>query len=153
MKCWDSAVVRPLTTRQKSLVGSIFHELTHALHHISNTHCDGKFGKNDNNDIWTNKEERYTISGFREDLKLDVICEYCFEACNSTMPLNPALGRDGQFRPRLGHSGYRQSQGTFVLNKLYKYINSRRNDIDAIVANIRPVAKTAGRVAFGGDIG
>jgi hypothetical protein len=84
--------------RKKSLVGSIFHELTHALHWIS-----GTWSNEISNTLWQSKEERHTISGVRDNHEHDIICDYCFEKYNSIMPINPALGRDGQFRPRLGH--------------------------------------------------
>jgi hypothetical protein len=87
-----------VTTRKKSLVGSIFHELTHALHWISKTNCNEK-----TNIIWKSMEERYTISGYRKKHGHDVICDYGFEKYNSIMPPNPALGRDGKFCPRFGH--------------------------------------------------
>jgi hypothetical protein len=124
-----------VTTRAKSLAGSIFHELTHALHHLSGTTCkDGKDRLKSGDNIWQKKEERYTISGFREGYEYDIICDYGFEKYNSIMPPNSALGRDGKFRPRLGHIKCKGISGTHRLSRLNNYTSIERHSIDTIVA-------------------
>jgi hypothetical protein len=123
-----------VTTRAKSLVGSMFHELTHALHHLSGTTCkDGNGIKKSGDNIWSKKEERYTISGFRDAHEYDIICDYGFEKYNSIMQHNPALGRDGKFRPRLGHIKCKGISNKRTLIKLNNCITDPNNNIDAII--------------------
>jgi hypothetical protein len=80
----------------KSMVGSMFHEFCHCLHHISkttkefNTLClEDSFLKK----IWLDDEELRTVTCFDHD----PICDHCFDCCRSILKGNP-------FRPRYAHN-------------------------------------------------
>jgi hypothetical protein len=97
-----------IVLKLKSVAGSIFHEFTHCLHHVSDleryTICSNKASLPKKNP-WGTKEERRTISGYVETdayTPMDVydpICDNCFNFCD-------AMGSSTQYLPRAGHEGY-----------------------------------------------
>jgi hypothetical protein len=91
--------------KPKSLAGSLFHEFTHCLHHVSNSKkymldIDKKsLPKGILRNTWTNKEERRTISGYIDSEIYDPICDHMFDYHQSIMKKEP-------FCPRYSHLGY-----------------------------------------------
>jgi hypothetical protein len=88
-----------LGTKLKSLSGSIFHELVHGLHYVSEGQyantvlCqDGSAMK----EIWSKDEELRTITGYMYSKPYDPICDHIFD-----YSLHGA-----QFCPRYGHLGW-----------------------------------------------
>jgi hypothetical protein len=78
----------------KTLVGSLFHEFTHALHDI-----EGSMNCTDLGKPWKNTEERRTISGYVNETTFDPICDNCFD-------LYMSLKNHSLFLPRIGHCGF-----------------------------------------------
>jgi hypothetical protein len=81
-----------VSTKLKSLVGSIFHEFCHALHYVSGATADDT----EDGSIWNNKEELRTITGHMFEKPYDPICDHVFD-----YSLNGE-----QFCPRYGHIGW-----------------------------------------------
>jgi hypothetical protein len=104
-----------ITTKDKSLSGSLFHEFTHCLHHIEDRKMydlyrksklptisgDQENTKNSSRkgNPWTNKEERRTISGYIENEVYDPICDHMFDYFQS-------ISRGISFSPRYSHLGH-----------------------------------------------
>jgi hypothetical protein len=121
-----------ITHKDKSLVGSLFHEFTHCLHHVENSELydlyrksklptipeDEKTLKNQLNkgNPWTNKEERRTISGCMDDEVYDPICDQMFDYCQS-------VSKKVQFCPRYSHLGCGENEDdNDTKTKLQKYL-------------------------------
>jgi hypothetical protein len=88
-----------IVLKRKSLEQSIFHELTHGLHYIS----DGKYADTalclqDSvmKEIWSDDEELRTITGHMIEKPYDPVCDHVFD-----YSLN-----GNQFCPRYGHVGW-----------------------------------------------
>jgi hypothetical protein len=82
----------------KTLVGSLFHELTHALHDVEGSKNCTKL-----DDYWGNTEERRTISGHINETTFDPICDNCFD-------LYKSLKNHSPFCPRIGHCGSKEDK-------------------------------------------
>jgi hypothetical protein len=90
---------RKIALKQKSLEQSIFHELAHGLHYVS----DGQYADTvlcqDGSvmeEIWSDDEELRTIVGYMCGQPYDPICDHIFDYSL----------RGSQFCPRYGHIGW-----------------------------------------------
>jgi hypothetical protein len=89
-----------ISTKLKSLAGSIFHEFCHGLHHVSKTRkksgiyllCVSEALQY----VWGKDEELRTITC----VDGDPICDHCFDFYQSILEKQP-------FRPRYSHGGWR----------------------------------------------
>jgi hypothetical protein len=88
-----------ITLKQKSLEKSIFHELAHGLHYIS----DGRYANtalcqngSAMETIWSDDEELRTITGYALGSQYDPICDHVFDYSL----------HGGPFCPRYGHIGW-----------------------------------------------
>jgi hypothetical protein len=111
-----------ITTKHKSLAGSLFHEFTHCLHHIEDRkmydlyrHSKPYTIPGDEENPWTNREERRTISGYIDDEILDPICDHMFDYFQS-------ISKGVSFSQRYSHLGRDENDDEDIVIKLQKYL-------------------------------
>jgi hypothetical protein len=126
--------------KRKSLVGSLFHEFTHCLHHIGDgmRYCvySGEDSLSDDSPsfqkLWSTREELRTISGYvaadcyTASGIYDPICDNCFE-------LYESISKGDQCFPRVGHIGYRSDlpdKDKENIEELQKYITFNKKVVE-----------------------
>jgi hypothetical protein len=118
-----------ITLKPKYVTNSMFHEFTHCLHHIGDGMRYEAYRRASTPALWTNREERRTISGYVEadcytatDV-YDPICDNCFVLCNPTGSGIPRC-------PRIGHIGYMKGKREYSdkdLSQFYQTSNANFN--------------------------
>jgi hypothetical protein len=112
-----------IVLKLKSVVGSLFHEFTHCLHHIEEPEKYVMYSNITSlpkNNPWGTKEERRTISGYIEkdtytpaDVS-DPICDNCFSFCD-------AMASNTPYIPRVGHEGYVKGESMTPSEELIEF--------------------------------
>jgi hypothetical protein len=89
-----------LSIKRKSIAESLFHEVTHCLHYVEDEEKYITCYNARLSELWSDKEELRTISGYIEPDTYDPICDNCY--CLYSAP------RTEKYYPRLGHIGFIQ---------------------------------------------
>jgi hypothetical protein len=124
-----------IAIKRKSIVGSLFHEFTHCLHHIEDVVRYKAYRRASISEFWTNKEESRTISGYvgadcytASDI-YDPICDNCFEIYKAVSNKNPD-NLQVTYNLRIGHIGYKKGKREYSdkwLSEFYQTSNANFN--------------------------